>query len=217
MSDQFVEYAKSQMGVIERLLKGLPGIGGYIDKELRRDADKRVRDGLAQLLDQDKAALLEVQNKLLNSGGLLFMDDLDGAIVKLQTLIDRVKTASYGYAGFFDAQRIKEPQLDALYRFDVAMVQEAGVLGGAIEALRNAVADKSNIGPTIDRVTQTIADLGRLYDKRKEAILAPDLLAQPGYAPDVAVPPVSNAATDVATPAASNAATDIANDPDAVG
>ena len=38
------------------------------------------------------------------------MDDVDDAIVKLQTLIDRVKTASYGYAGLFDAVRIKEAQ-----------------------------------------------------------------------------------------------------------
>ncbi len=40
MSDQFVDFAKSQMGAVERLLKGLPGIGGYIDKELRRQDDK---------------------------------------------------------------------------------------------------------------------------------------------------------------------------------
>ena len=44
MSDQFVESAKQQMGAVERLLKGLPGISGYVNKDLRRDADKRVRE-----------------------------------------------------------------------------------------------------------------------------------------------------------------------------
>ena len=55
MSDQFVDFAKSQMGAIERLLKGLPGISGYVDKELRRDADKRVRDSIALVLGTEQS------------------------------------------------------------------------------------------------------------------------------------------------------------------
>ena len=61
MADNFVEFAKGQMGAVERLLKGLPGISGYIDKDLRRDADKRVRDAVASSLDQSKAAITAVQ------------------------------------------------------------------------------------------------------------------------------------------------------------
>src|SRR5215213_11405727 len=125
MSDQFVDFAKSQMGAIERLLKGLPGISGYVDKELRRDADKRVREGLVQTLEHSKSELMDIQNRLLSSGGLLYMDDVDQAVVKLQTLIDRIKTASYGYAGLFDAVRIREEQLDALHHFDQALAGRA--------------------------------------------------------------------------------------------
>lgn len=192
MSDQFVDFAKSQMGAVERLLKGLPGIGGYIDKELRRDADKQVRDGLARTLEQSKAELLEIQNRLLSGGGLLYMDDVDRAIVKLQTLIDRIKTAAYGYAGLFDAVRIREEALDALHRFDVAMVGEVGQLNEAITALSNAVADNENVAPVISRVTKVVSDLNLLYDKRKDAIVSPELLEQANYAP-----PADNRAGDM--------------------
>ena len=209
MSDQFVDFAKSQMGAVERLLKGLPGIGGYIDKELRRDADKRVREGLARTLEQSKAELLEIQNRLLSGGGLLHMDEVDRAIVKLQTLIDRIKTAAYGYAGLFDAVRIKEDALDALHRFDVAMVGEVGQLNDAITALSTAVADNENIAPVISRVTKVVSDLNLLYDRRKDAIVAPELLEQASYAPPATLP------DDNAAGAAS--AADIANDPNAVG
>jgi hypothetical protein len=212
MSDQFVDFAKSQMGAIERLLKGLPGISGYIDKELRRDADKRVREGLVQTLEHSKSELMDIQNRLLSSGGLLYMDDVDQAVVKLQTLIDRIKTASYGYAGLFDAVRVKEEQLDALNRFDVAMVTEVGQLNEAITALSNAVADNNNIAPTASRVTKTVADLNRLYDKRKDAITSPDLLSQAEYAPPAASTDTASTTTESGT-----AATDIANDPNAVG
>jgi hypothetical protein len=212
MSDQFVDFAKSQMGAIERLLKGLPGISGYIDKELRRDADKRVREGLVQTLEHSKSELMDIQNRLLSSGGLLYMDDVDQAVVKLQTLIDRIKTASYGYAGLFDAVRVKEEQLDALNRFDVAMVTEVGQLNEAITALSNAVADNNNIAPAAGRVTKTVADLNRLYDKRKDAIMLPDLLSQAEYAP-----PATSTDTASTTAESGAAATDIANDPNAVG
>lgn len=216
MTDQFVDSAKAQMGAIERLLKGLPGISGYVDKELRRDSDKRVRLAVAQALEQSKQGLLDVQNKLLKGGGLLYMDDVDQAIVRLQTLIDRIKTASYGYAGLFDAQRIKENELDALNRFDVAMAGEVGALDDAIAALATAVSDNGNIAATIDRVTKTVTDMNRLYDKRRDAIVSPDLLAQTGYAPDVPVAPTAPAAPD-APAAPSAAAADAASDPNAVG
>ena len=215
MSDQFVDFAKSQMGAVERLLKGLPGIGGYIDKELRRDADKQVREGLARTLEQSKAELLEIQNRLLSGGGLLYMDDVDRAIVKLQTLIDRIKTAAYGYAGLFDAVRIKEGALDALNRFDVAMVGEVGQLNESITALSNAVADNQNVQPVISRVTKVVSDLNLLFDKRKDAIVSPELLDQPDYAPPAETAAPASASSEGS--ASRTSAGDIANDPNAVG
>lgn len=225
MTDQFVDYAKSQMGAVEKLLKGLPGINGYINKELRRDADKRVREGIAQAMTQSKNELLRLQTDLLGSGGLQYMDDLDGVIVKLQTLTDRIRTASYGYAGLFDAVRIKEPELDALNRFDVALAQQVGGINTAIAALSDAIADNNNVLPTIKRVGKTVADMSALFDKRSEAIVSPDLLAQPGYAPAApaaapSAPPAAPAAPPATLPPTTlpgDAAADIKNDPNAVG
>ena len=41
---------------------------------------------------------------------------------RLQTLIDKVKTAAQGYAGFFDAVKVKEDELDTLYELDNNMM-----------------------------------------------------------------------------------------------
>lgn len=111
MSEQFVEQAKANMGAIERLLKGLPGISGYVNKELRRDADKRLRELIAGHITEQKQQLFALQKQLLSSGGLRWLDDVDQNIQKLQTLADRIRTASYGYAGLFDAVKIGEEQL----------------------------------------------------------------------------------------------------------
>ena len=182
-SDQFVGQAESQRGAIEHLIKGLPGISGYVEKETRRDADKRLRLYIVGQLDADKQRRLDVQQRLLRSGGLRSMDEVDSAVTKLQTLSDRIRTASYGYAGFFDPVRIKEQQLNALHRFDVAMATEIGKIDGEIDGLEAAVdGGGQDLGPIIHGLTGTVADLNRLYDRRHEAILAPELLTDE-YAP----------------------------------
>ena len=185
MSDQFVDAAKERMGTIERLLKGLPGIGGYIDKELRRDADKRVRELIAQELEVQKQALLEIQRMLLDGKGLLWLDNIDQAVQKLQILADRIKTASYGYSGLFDPVKIREEALDALHRFDQAMAGRVADVRVAIMNLRAAVNDGGDIGAATRKLTDLLADLNNLYTKRHEAVLSPDLLETPGYMSEV--------------------------------
>ncbi len=184
MSDQFVDAAKERMGTIERLLKGLPGIRGYVDKELRRDADKRLRDLIAQELETQKQALLEVQRMLLEGGGLMWLDNIDQAVTKLQTLADRIKTASYGYAGLFDPVKVREEALDALHRFDQAMATRTADVKMAILSLRQAASDSGDIGAATRKLTDLLAELNNLYTKRHEAILSPGLLETPGYVTD---------------------------------
>jgi len=188
MSDQFVDAAKERMGAIERLLKGLPGIKGYVDKELRRDADKQVRTLLAQELEVQKQELLSVQRLLLDSGGLLWLDNVDQSVQKLQILIDRIKTASYGYAGLFDAVRIREEQLDALNKFDQAMATRTVDIKMAIANLRKAASESGDIADATRKLTDLLADLNNLYSKRYEAMLSPQLLDTPGYMNDTEQP-----------------------------
>lgn len=96
-----------------------------------------------------------------------------------------VKTATYGYAGFFDPVRIKEEQLDALVRFDRSLAQKVGAINEQIAALAQAVKDRADIGPALDRLNQTIAELNALFSKRSQAIETPGLLDDPNFAPSV--------------------------------
>ena len=133
MSDQFVDAAKERMNFLEELVKGLPGIRGYVDKELRRDADKRLRELIAGELEEQKQALFAVQQLLLEGKGLLWMDNVDSAVSKLQLLADRIRTASYGYAGLFDAVRIGENELNALNHFDQMLAERVADVRTAIQ------------------------------------------------------------------------------------
>lgn len=198
MSDQFVESAKDQRNVIERLIKGLPGIRGYVEKETRRNADYRLRQMIAEELERSRNALFDVQNKLLRGGGLTWLDDIDLAVSKITTLADRIKTASYGYAGLFDTVRIKEEALSALHRFDVALMNEVARIESAVANLRSSLDDKTAVGGLVDQVITAAAELTMMFDRRERAILSPDLLTDNTFVPDVELPADTRSeATDV--------------------
>lgn len=185
MSDQFVDSANAQMGFLERLLKGLPGISGYVDRELRRNADYRVRQLIADTLALQKQALLEIQRKLLKGGGLAVMDDVDVLVTKLQTLTDRVRTAAYGYSGLFDAVRIRKGQLDALHRFDVALMAELAQIETALTGLTSALGNNSAVESAIGQLSNAVLSVTNLFNRRDRAVESPDLLSEATYAPEI--------------------------------
>lgn len=165
-----VERGKMQMGGFERFLSRLPGLGGYREKELRRNADKQVRDTLAQELEQRRAHISSMQAELLSNGGLLWMDDMERVVGKLQLLIDRVRTAAYGYAGFFSLDRVKEPELESLVAYDQSLFEDLPDLDSAITTLEGAVRANENIKEALAGVTSPISALADKFTKRTEAI-----------------------------------------------
>ena len=188
-SDRFVEQADAQMGAVERLIKGLPGVMGYVEKETRRDADRRVRLYIASQLGATKSRLQDGQKKLLNSGGLRYIGQIDAVVINLQTLIDRIKTASYGYAGFFDTVRVKEEQLNALHQFDVAMAARVAELDTHVDELLAAINESGDaVAASIENVSDEVIALNNLYAKRGEAILAPEELLTSATAPEIDLP-----------------------------
>ena len=135
MQDDLKAKAKDQMNVLENVIAGVPGIKGYKEKELRRETDKTVRTMVARQLDDQKARLSSLQVDLVNNGQLDLLDDMERAATKLQTLSDRVRTASYGYAPLFDDVRVKEAELDALGQFDQAMFQDVARIQTIIDGM----------------------------------------------------------------------------------
>lgn len=176
MSEQFMEQAKASMGALERLFKGLPGISGYVDKELRRDADKRLRELIAGQLNEQNQRLIAVQKQLLSNGGLRGLADIDQVIQKLQTLTDRIRTASYGYAGLFDAVKIGEVQLTALHQFDTALATEVTKISDGVTHLESAVTNKEAVQPLLQELAGAVTAMDTLFTRRREAVVDPMLL-----------------------------------------
>jgi hypothetical protein len=167
-----IEKAKRDMGSVERAVSGLPGIEGYREKDMRRDADKQVRELLSRHLEEDRRRLTDLQNDLLSKGGLLFLGDMERVSTRLQTLIDRIRTASYGYAGFFDLQRVKEAELDRLAAFDRALFDQLGPIDTAVDNLSKAIAANEGVKDAIQALGDLVRKLNDDFGHRAEAMQA---------------------------------------------
>ncbi len=157
-------------GKLKGIASAIPGFGGYQAKDSRRDADKLLRLHIARQLDEQRGHLRELTRKL-GAGNLDAVGNLSKSITKLQTLMDKIKTASYGSASLFDAVRVKEEQLDALYTYDNSMLQGVPLLANAVTALGAAIKSKQGLNEALEGVANAVEQLGTAWSQRQDVIL----------------------------------------------
>ncbi len=158
---------KDLLGKIRNFLAGFVG---YVERENRREADKVLRETIARRYEEQWDRIAEVQRQLVSEGLLEFVDDLEAAAVKLRTFVDRVKWASYGYAGFFDAVRVNAEELEKIYQFDLALLENAGKISAAVD---NVAASMGSDGlpAAIRHLTSLSQEAIDTFNRRSEVIL----------------------------------------------
>jgi deoxyribodipyrimidine photolyase-like uncharacterized protein len=169
----FRDKIEESLGGFENLVRKIPGYGGYKEKELRREADRLLRDQIASEYGEQVQRLVELQGELVSGGKIEFLEyatALDDAVRRLQTFVDRVKRAAQGYAGFFDAVKVKEEQLDALYEFDNSLLAQADVVSSAVDDVRAAIDVGEGLPAAIAAVKRVAGDLNHLFGQREEVI-----------------------------------------------
>jgi hypothetical protein len=157
------------MSGLEKLVAKIPGYRGYKEKEVRREADKLLRDHIYRVLTEQRRRIEDIQANL-GVEQLGAVEALGKARRRLQTLADTVNTASYGYAGLFDAVKVKEEQLDALYDFDNQLLAEVESIGEAVDSLQAAIDQGEGVSSAIRDLTETITRLQGVYDRRRDVL-----------------------------------------------
>lgn len=120
MSDIYERVTKDQ-DFFDKLLGKIPGFSGYVERMNRRLADKALREKLATEYELLWGRLSSLQKDLIDQGQLEMIDDLESAAIKLRQFIDRIRTAAYGYSGFFDAIKINTDDLKRVYEYDYSL------------------------------------------------------------------------------------------------
>ena len=169
MADLFQRITDSR-NLIEKIGAAIPGFKGYVDRNSRRDADKLLRETVATRFEQQWSRISELQRNLISQGSIEPVDDLEAAAIKLRTFIDRVRTASYGYAGFFDAIKVNETELVKIYQFDVSLLDRAVQLSAAVDNVASSMGS-DGLPAAIRNVATLAQDAIDAFQGRNELIL----------------------------------------------
>lgn len=170
MSELF-DQVKSDQDPLTKLLGKLPGFKGYIERSSRRSADKILREQIVTEFTAAHKRIGDLQQDLASSGELMYLDDLEKAATKIQTFMDKVKTAAYGYSGFFDAIKINEEELAKIYEFDVALLDSADEVGRAIDNVEASIGT-DGLPAAVRHLVGLSRDLVATYARRDEVVTA---------------------------------------------
>lgn len=168
MNDLF-DRVTSQQDVFKKLLSKIPGFKGYIERQNRRSADKLVRNTLARRFEDLWQRISSIQADMIGQGGIEYVDEMESAAVKIRQFIDRIKTASYGYAGLFDAIKVNEQELAQVYQYDLALINSADEVDRAIDNVEASVGSDGLPAAirNLKSISQSCVDA---FNKRTEVI-----------------------------------------------
>ena len=156
---------------LKKLGDKIPGYGGYATRERRRDADKAHREYLADRLRATKQPLTDAVRELTSASGRLSeVGALDRISKKIDMAEQRLRFATYGYTGFFDAVKIDVPQLDAIYQFDLALVEKIEQIEKSARDLNTQSATAEQLKPAATGLEQLVDELNRTFDERTRVL-----------------------------------------------
>jgi hypothetical protein len=169
MVDQLFERVTSDMDPFKKILSKIPGFSGYMERQSRRDADKFLRDKVADRFEEQWQRVSALQREFISEGEIGLIDDLESAAIKLRTFADRIRRAPRGYSGLFDAVKINEEELAQLYTYDAAMLELVDEISRAIDNIEASIGTdglKAAIRHLVTLAQQCI----EVYNRRSEQV-----------------------------------------------
>jgi len=172
--DDFFQKVTSMQDPFKKLGSYIPGFSGYIERQNRRDADKILRDTVARRFEEQWKRTSQMQVDMAGNGMIAYIDDMEKAAIQLRTFIDKISLAPRGYSGLFDAVKINEKELEAIYQFDAAFFDLAEQVGRANDNVEASMSDESALPAAIRNLTSLARLAVETYNKRSEIVTGPN-------------------------------------------
>lgn len=157
---------------LDRMLDRVPGYAGYRDKERRRESDRAIRDKLEVDYGRLADRLGRFAARLADERRLDAIAAVDTPLGRLRGFLDRVRTATYGYAPIFANDDVDAGVLDQIAAFDSALADQMPAVESGIARLEAADPDSTDFRSAADDLTASIQLLSDRFTKRGEVIHA---------------------------------------------
>lgn len=170
MSDFFGRVTSDQ-DPFKKLASYIPGFSGYVERQNRRAADKLLRDTVARRFEELYKRLSALQTELISQGGIQFMDEMEKAALLMRTFTDKIRNATYGYSGLFDAVKINEQELAQIYAYDNAFFDLAEQVKGALDTVEQSLGNPDGLPAAIRNLTGLTRQAVEAFDRRYEVFM----------------------------------------------
>lgn len=169
MSDLF-DRVTGDRDLFTKILSKVPGFNGYIERQDRRMADKILRNTVADRYEEQWKRVSSLQRDLISQGQIAYVDDLEASALKLRQFIDRVRTAAYGYAGFFDAIKINQQELTQVYEYDLTLLNMCDEIERAVDNVETSIGS-DGLPAAIRHLTGLSQQAIDAFNRRSEAMI----------------------------------------------
>ena len=168
--NDILERVTEEGDFIKKILGKLPGFRGYVEREDRRNADKLLRESISEKFETLWHRISSLQKKAISNGEIEKIDALESSAIKIRQFIERTRTASYGYSGFFDVIKVNTEELNAIYQYDLHMLEMEDEISRAIENIESSFGTDGF--PAAIRHLETLSQTSLDYfNQRKEVIV----------------------------------------------
>jgi hypothetical protein len=170
LSDQIYSKVSGDIDPFKKIVSYIPGFKGYVERSARRDSDKLLRETIASRFEDHWQRVSALQRDFISRGEIASVDDLEAAAIQLRTFADRVRRATRGYSGLFDAVKINEPELAQIYTYDSTMLQLSDDVGRAIDNVESSVGS-DGLPAAIRNLVSTSRQCQQVFDQRQEVVV----------------------------------------------
>ncbi len=172
VGDLYEQIAGEESTSLGDLLAKIPGLDGYMERGRRRAADSILRETITGRLEQVRLQLSDVHHALSRDIALAMehAESLGRAETRLMGLIGKIKDAPVGYAGYFDAIKVKAEDLARIYAFDNEMLGFVDKLSADVDTLQTAVNHGAQIDAAIVQLNDDLAMANETFAGRTEVM-----------------------------------------------
>ena len=159
---------REERSLLEKIMGYIPGYRGYKEKELRRESDRLVRMEVVNRLKTAKTAFRRTFANPLLVQKLSGEDTyrFDALNSRLDRVTQRIDRAVAGYAGMFDAIKVKEDKLDTVIQHDLSLIEKAESMKADVEKTVSIDPGTEEWRTAMDALISRVEELDRLVDER---------------------------------------------------
>jgi len=159
---------RGERGLLEKIMGYIPGYHGYKEKELRRESDRLVRTEAVNRLKAAKTAFRRTFANPTNVQKLVGEDTYryEAFNSRIDRVTQRIDRAVAGYAGMFDAIKVKEDKLDSVIQHDLSLIENAEAIKAEVEKATRMVVSSDEWRAEMDSVISKVEEFDELIDER---------------------------------------------------